>query len=204
MIPKSGIQFPEKIMLEQYRHQPMLAAPERARYKPRLSCEHDPEEPSDVIRERSRFGNRSCSKGQCRSVAQPGRAPRSGRGGRRFKSCHSDQPLQGRAEIPRLSADAHQLRSRQVHKATHKRVLRMVTLRRDSRGNYSARKRLPHDVRKEVCPMTSVRNMADSMAHTMRPSSPLQQAQAAALQNRCFANKRRSGASRLVWSRMTT
>ncbi len=30
--------------------------------------------------------------GQCRSVAQPGRAPRSGRGGRRFKSCHSDQP----------------------------------------------------------------------------------------------------------------
>src|SRR5215813_2264255 len=29
--------------------------------------------------------------GQRRSVAQPGRAPRSGRGGRRFKSCHSDQ-----------------------------------------------------------------------------------------------------------------
>ena len=28
-----------------------------------------------------------------RSVAQPGSAPRSGRGGRRFKSCHSDQPL---------------------------------------------------------------------------------------------------------------
>ncbi len=31
--------------------------------------------------------------GACRSVAQPGRAPRSGRGGRRFKSCHSDQFL---------------------------------------------------------------------------------------------------------------
>ena len=30
-----------------------------------------------------------------RSVAQPGSAPRSGRGGRRFKSCHSDQSLQG-------------------------------------------------------------------------------------------------------------
>ena len=30
-----------------------------------------------------------------RSVAQPGSAPRSGRGGRRFKSCHSDQPDQG-------------------------------------------------------------------------------------------------------------
>src|SRR5580700_6443543 len=28
-----------------------------------------------------------------RSVAQPGRAPRSGRGGRRFKSCRSDQHL---------------------------------------------------------------------------------------------------------------
>lgn len=29
-----------------------------------------------------------------RSVAQPGSAPRSGRGGRRFKSCHSDQKKQ--------------------------------------------------------------------------------------------------------------
>ena len=29
-----------------------------------------------------------------RSVAQLGSAPRSGRGGRRFKSCHSDQPFQ--------------------------------------------------------------------------------------------------------------
>src|SRR6266849_871937 len=29
--------------------------------------------------------------GKYRSVAQPGSAPRSGRGGRRFKSCHSDQ-----------------------------------------------------------------------------------------------------------------
>src|SRR5580698_908011 len=28
---------------------------------------------------------------QFRSVAQSGRAPRSGRGGRRFESCHSDQ-----------------------------------------------------------------------------------------------------------------
>src|SRR6266581_3594649 len=34
-----------------------------------------------------------------RSVAQPGRAPRSGRGGRRFKSCHSDQLFQ--AVLPR-------------------------------------------------------------------------------------------------------
>src|ERR1700736_6513017 len=29
----------------------------------------------------------------CRSVAQPGRALRSGRRGRRFKSCHSDQDI---------------------------------------------------------------------------------------------------------------
>src|SRR3977135_244554 len=29
----------------------------------------------------------------CRSVAQPGRALRSGRRGRRFKSCHSDQVI---------------------------------------------------------------------------------------------------------------
>src|SRR5262249_56335727 len=37
-----------------------------------------------------------------RSVAQPGRAPRSGRGGRRFKSCHSDQYLaQIAASLPR-------------------------------------------------------------------------------------------------------
>ena len=36
--------------------------------------------------------NRDCiSPLVSRSVAQPGRAPRSGRGGRRFKSCHSDQ-----------------------------------------------------------------------------------------------------------------
>src|SRR5215470_19391316 len=37
-----------------------------------------------------------------RSVAQPGRAPRSGRGGRRFKSCHSDHCLaQIAASLPR-------------------------------------------------------------------------------------------------------
>ena len=30
-----------------------------------------------------------------RSVAQPGSAPRSGRGGRKFKSCHSDQFFNG-------------------------------------------------------------------------------------------------------------
>lgn len=40
-----------------------------------------------------------------RSVAQPGSAPRSGRGGRRFKSCHSDQRKQ-RVSASRLRRSA--------------------------------------------------------------------------------------------------
>ena len=36
---------------------------------------------------------KAISRGLSRSVAQPGRALRSGRRGRRFKSCHSDQGL---------------------------------------------------------------------------------------------------------------
>ena len=48
--------------------------------------------------------SRSPAKGtRGRSVAQPGSAPRSGRGGRRFKSCHSDHYLR---EIPSRSATA--------------------------------------------------------------------------------------------------
>ena len=47
--------------------------------------------------------------GACRSVAQPGRAPRSGRGGRRFKSCHSDQYL---AHFPNGSATGYATASR--------------------------------------------------------------------------------------------
>ena len=42
-------------------------------------------------RERLRQRNAACISRVSRSVAQPGRAPRSGRGGRRFKSCRSDQ-----------------------------------------------------------------------------------------------------------------
>ena len=38
---------------------------------------------------------------RCRSVAQSGSALRSGRRGRRFKSCHSDQNLVGGLAIPR-------------------------------------------------------------------------------------------------------
>ena len=84
-----------------------------------------------------------------RSVAQPGRAPRSGRGGRRFKSCHSDQLHHQGADRSQLSAKARHLESGRVHRPVHKRVLRMVSLRQDSRGNFFARKRLPDDVREE-------------------------------------------------------
>jgi hypothetical protein len=44
-----------------------------------------------VDRERLRLRNAASISRDSRSVAQPGRAPRSGRGGRRFKSCRSDQ-----------------------------------------------------------------------------------------------------------------
>jgi hypothetical protein len=46
---------------------------------------------------------------ECRSMSQPGGAPRSGRGGRRFKSCHSDQDL---AEIiPSIATDTKKERA---------------------------------------------------------------------------------------------
>src|SRR3974390_824019 len=75
--------------------------------------------------------------------------PRSGRGGRRFKSCHSDQRPGLGTDSPQLSAIPSELGATQVHKRVHKRALRMVTLRQDKRGNYTARKRLPNDVRDE-------------------------------------------------------
>src|SRR5262249_41160682 len=53
-----------------------LAATQGHRYKPYAS------QPEGILAAR-------------RSVAQPGSAPRSGRGGRRFKSSHSDQSNQG-------------------------------------------------------------------------------------------------------------
>jgi hypothetical protein len=75
--------------------------------------------------------------------------PRSGRGGRTFKSCHSDQLHQQGADRPHLLANIEHLEARQVHKLVHRRVLRMVKLRQDSTGKYIARKRLPDDVREE-------------------------------------------------------
>ena len=49
------------------------------------------------------FGRSLYSGGWRRSVAQSGSAPRSGRGGRRFESCHSDQQTQGHSKL----ASAH-------------------------------------------------------------------------------------------------
>ena len=85
-----------------------------------------------------------------RSVAQSGSAPRSGRGGRRFKSCHSDQLHTQAAELAQLSGKDSELWNARVHKGVHRYALRMVTLRQDSRGNYIARKRLPDDVQGRV------------------------------------------------------
>jgi hypothetical protein len=80
-----------------------------------LLLEHDlsgkPVSTSDRFRSKPFSG--SCS--ECRSVAQSGSAPRSGRGGRRFKSCHSDQylaeinshPAKGSAKTSRGTALEH-------------------------------------------------------------------------------------------------
>jgi hypothetical protein len=85
----------------------------------------------------------------CCPTEHGGRVSRSGRGGRRFKSCHSDQLHQQAADKPHLLANIDHLETRQVHKSVHRRVLRMVKLRQDSTGKYIARKRLPDDVREE-------------------------------------------------------
>src|SRR5215471_6598196 len=76
-------------------------------------------------------------------------SPRSGRSGRRFKSCHSDQLHKQGADQPHLLANIEHLEARQVHKSVHRRALRMVNLRQDGNGKYIARKRLPEDVREE-------------------------------------------------------
>ena len=76
-------------------------------------------------------------------------APGSGRGGRRFKSCHSDQLHIQAAELTQLSEKDSELRAPKVHKGVHRHALRMVRLRQDTRGNYVARKRLPDNLREE-------------------------------------------------------
>ncbi len=69
--------------------------------------------------------------------------------GPEFKSRRSDQHHSESADLSQLCETPSELGSLRVHKGVHKRVVRMVTLRQDSRGNYSARKRLPDDVREE-------------------------------------------------------
>ena len=69
--------------------------------------------------------------------------------GRRCKSCHSDQHRSKGADNRHLPANIDHLGSPRVHKRVHKYALRMVTLRQDTKGNFSARKRLPDDVRDE-------------------------------------------------------
>ena len=53
------------------------------------------------------------------------------------------------ADKSHLPANIDHLEPRRVHKLVHKRVLRMVTIRQDAKGNFTALKRLPDDVREE-------------------------------------------------------
>src|SRR5262249_62325144 len=50
-----------------------------------------------------------------RSVAQSGSAPRSGRGGRRFKSCHSDQLHTQAADLAQLSGKDSETGTPRIH-----------------------------------------------------------------------------------------
>ena len=54
-----------------------------------------------------RFGGYNAASHGTRSVAQSGSAPRSGRGGRRFESCHSDQCDRPRPQAWRRRLPAH-------------------------------------------------------------------------------------------------
>jgi hypothetical protein len=100
-----------------------------------------------------------------RSVAQPGSAPRLGRGGRRFKSFHSDQPSAGRPAFPQVSANTTGLQARRVHQRVHQRRLRMASFRQDSRGNYVSRKKLPVDVRDDYGRLFGQRHEAKFFRH---------------------------------------
>ena len=56
--------------------------------------------------------------------------------------------------------DLLELGGDRVHKRVHRRVLRMVSLAQDSKGNYRARKRLPDDVREEYGRLYGARHEA--------------------------------------------
>ena len=80
----------------------------------------------------------------CRSFKGQLNEPQcSGRGGRRFKSCHSDQLSTSSVDLAQLFGTAIDLGGDRAHKRVHKGALRMVVPRRDSKGNYVVRKRLP-------------------------------------------------------------
>jgi len=64
------------------------------------------------------------------------RLTRSGRGGRRFKSCHSDQLHTSSVDLSQLIGKSIELGNGRVHKRVHRRVVRMAGLTQDSKGNY--------------------------------------------------------------------
>ena len=76
-------------------------------------------------------------------------APVFGTRGSQVQILPSDQHHTKGADKSHLPANIDHLEPRRVHKLVHKRVLRMVTISQDAKGNFTARKRLPDDVREE-------------------------------------------------------
>ena len=66
--------------------------------------------------------------------------------GPEFKSRRSDQPHNDAFDFSQVSVPSGNSEAPRVHKGVHRRVLRMVRLGQDARGNYKARKRIPADV----------------------------------------------------------
>jgi hypothetical protein len=67
----------------------------------------------------------------------------------RFKSCHSDQLHTRSVDLPQPFGFTIELGDDRVHKRVHRRVVRMVSLGQDDKGNYKAKKRLPDDIRED-------------------------------------------------------
>jgi hypothetical protein len=94
----------------------------------------------------------------------------------------SDQTTNLVVDFPQLPAAPSELAAPRVHKRVHKRVLRMVKVRQDNNGNYSARKRSP--------PM-SARNTGAATGSALRQSSLPLRASVQTLPNSHFATGRR-------------
>ena len=72
-----------------------------------------------------------------RSIAQPGSAPRSGRGGRRFKSCYSDQIFQRVTRSPEnKSSPVHGFAAQMRLMACSRASIRMTPTRSGSRASF--------------------------------------------------------------------